>query len=204
MLLLLAAAAVSGQDAGAAASTVAATKPATVTTAATVGAATTTSTTGTAAAAVDAKSGEELKQAIEDNSEAQEYKEDTKQVNAQIVKTEAAATLESGTGDVATTGAHTVCSSACGAGKAQMASRARLPFSACLHQISECTIWQWCPRSLQHLGFQSACWCAGACNVEVDQFCFEVQPGEGRLAKCLDDQLVSPSCIGCFRPPNRP
>ena len=31
---------------------------------------------------------------------------------------------------------------------------------------------------------------AGACNVEVDQFCYEVQPGEGRLAKCLDDQLV--------------
>ena len=27
--------------------------------------------------------------------------------------------------------------------------------------------------------------------MEVDQFCFEVQPGEGRLAKCLDDQLVS-------------
>ena len=26
--------------------------------------------------------------------------------------------------------------------------------------------------------------------MEVDQFCFEVQPGEGRLAKCLDDQLV--------------
>ena len=31
---------------------------------------------------------------------------------------------------------------------------------------------------------------AGSCNVEVDQFCYEVQPGEGRLAKCLDDQLV--------------
>ena len=31
---------------------------------------------------------------------------------------------------------------------------------------------------------------AGACKAEVDQYCFEVKPGEGRLAKCLQEQLV--------------
>ena len=50
--------------------------------------------------------GEELKKQIDDNSEAQEYKENTKPVKAQIVKQEAAANLESGTGDVSTTGAN--------------------------------------------------------------------------------------------------
>ena len=31
---------------------------------------------------------------------------------------------------------------------------------------------------------------AGPCQAEVDQFCFEVKPGEGRLAKCIVEQLA--------------
>ena len=30
---------------------------------------------------------------------------------------------------------------------------------------------------------------AGDCKAEVDQYCFEIKPGEGRLAKCLQQQL---------------
>ena len=31
---------------------------------------------------------------------------------------------------------------------------------------------------------------AGPCQTEVDAFCLEVKPGEGRLAKCLSQQLA--------------
>ena len=42
-----------------------------------------------------------------------------------------------------------------------------------------------CAQSGQLSG-QSA---AGKCKAEVDQYCFEIKPGEGRLAKCIQQQL---------------
>ena len=51
-----------------------------------------------------AKSGEDLTEAVEANSEAQDYNEKTKPVKAQVVKQEPAAMLASGTGDLDTTG----------------------------------------------------------------------------------------------------
>ena len=51
-----------------------------------------------------AKSGDALEDAVEANSEAQDYKEDTKPVKAQIVKQEPAVMIASGTGDVDTAG----------------------------------------------------------------------------------------------------
>lgn len=51
-----------------------------------------------------AKSGTSLEDAVEANSEAQDYKEDTKPVKAQVVKQEPAVMISSGTGDIDTTG----------------------------------------------------------------------------------------------------
>lgn len=51
-----------------------------------------------------AKSGEELAEAVETNSEAQDYNEKTMPVKAQVVKQEPAAMIASGTGDLDTTG----------------------------------------------------------------------------------------------------
>ena len=31
---------------------------------------------------------------------------------------------------------------------------------------------------------------AGACSKELEQWCSSVKPGEGRLAKCMTDQLA--------------
>ena len=64
--------------------------------------------TANATKAGNGVTGDELKKQLDDNSEAQEYKEGTKPIKAQIVKQEEAATLESGTGDVSTT-----CESLC-------------------------------------------------------------------------------------------
>ena len=77
--------------------------------AAVVGAAIDTNTNPTDEAAKStetAKSGEELAEAVEANSEAQDYNEKTKPVKAQIVKQEPAAMIASGTGDLDTTGTH--------------------------------------------------------------------------------------------------
>ena len=51
-----------------------------------------------------AKSGQELADAVEANSEAQDYNEKTKPVKAQVVMQEPAAMIASGTGDLDTTG----------------------------------------------------------------------------------------------------
>ncbi len=58
------------------------------------------------ATAEDAKpvSGEELKQKVEENIEAQDYLREASKVVAQVIKQEAPAELASGTGDVASTG----------------------------------------------------------------------------------------------------
>lgn len=50
------------------------------------------------------QTGQALDDAIEANSEAQDYNEETKPVKAQIVKEEPAVTIASGTGDLDTTG----------------------------------------------------------------------------------------------------
>jgi hypothetical protein len=34
------------------------------------------------------------------------------------------------------------------------------------------------------------CACSGACQTELDQWCGNVKPGEGRLAKCMADELA--------------
>ena len=52
----------------------------------------------------DVKTGQALTDAIEANSEAQDYNEDTEVVKAQVVKEEPAVEIASGTGDVDTTG----------------------------------------------------------------------------------------------------
>lgn len=51
-----------------------------------------------------AKSGEALEDAVEANSEAQDFKESANPVKAQVVKQAAAVMLASGTGDIDTTG----------------------------------------------------------------------------------------------------
>ena len=51
-----------------------------------------------------AKSGADLEKAIEANVEAQDYQEETAPVRAQIIKSEPAALIASGTGDISTTG----------------------------------------------------------------------------------------------------
>lgn len=53
----------------------------------------------------EAKSGEDLAEAVEINSGAQDYNEKAKPIKAQVVKQEPAAMIASGTGDLDTTGA---------------------------------------------------------------------------------------------------
>lgn len=57
------------------------------------------------------QSGQALDDAIEANSEAQDYNEETEPVKAQIVKEEPAVLIASGTGDVDTTGKKKSCHS---------------------------------------------------------------------------------------------
>lgn len=67
---------------------------------------TNTPVTTTTSNATDAKGleGAALAAAIDENSEAQEFKEETIPVSAQVIKGEKAAVLNAGTGDVSTTG----------------------------------------------------------------------------------------------------
>lgn len=61
-------------------------------------------TTAAAASNEPVKTGEALVDAVEANSEAQDYKEEAKPVKAQVVQQEPAALIASGTGDIDTTG----------------------------------------------------------------------------------------------------
>lgn len=72
-----------------------------------VGAAVDTNTNPTKEAALStaaAISGEALTDAVEANSESQDYNEETKPIKAQVIKEEPAAMIASGTGDLDTTG----------------------------------------------------------------------------------------------------
>ena len=64
----------------------------------------TTSGEGVIAGAAEGQTGQALDDAIEANSEAQDYNEETLPVTAQIVKEEPAIEIASGTGDIDTTG----------------------------------------------------------------------------------------------------